>query len=83
MLFGETHGCAWVVVDEEDASDLLALSQELGCPARVAGSVGGDELCVADAHGTPVVQLPIERVRDAWEHGFSKAVGVPAPPPRP
>ncbi|MBN92451.1 MAG: phosphoribosylformylglycinamidine synthase II [Deltaproteobacteria bacterium] len=83
LLFGETHGCAWVVVDEEDASDLLALSQELGCPARVAGSVGGDELCVADAHGTPVVQLPIERVRDAWEHGFSKAVGVPAPPPRP
>ncbi len=82
-LFGETHGCAWVCVSAEQLPDLLALSQELGCMARHAGSAGGDRLVMTDAHKLTVVDLAVASLRQAWTSGFTDAVGLAAPPERP
>ena len=83
LLFGETHGCAWVAVATEDLADLLALAQELGCQSRHAGSIGGAELRISDAQQRGVVEMPVASARSAWEGGFTDALGLPPNPPRP
>ena len=81
-LFGETQGCAWVVVESAHLNDLLALAQELGCMARHCGAVGGDRIVVTDAHQRPAIDVSVADARAAWEGGFCAAVGLPQPPVR-
>ncbi len=83
LLFGETHGCAWVAVETEQLADLLAMAQELGCQARHAGRIGGDALRITDAQQQVVVNVPLPDAAAAWEGGFTAAVGLPPNPPRP
>jgi len=83
QLFGETHGCAWVVVEAAHVSDLLALSQELGCRARECGRIGGDRILITDAHQLPALDVSVADAKHAWEHGFCDAIGLPQPPDRP
>jgi phosphoribosylformylglycinamidine synthase len=82
LLFGESHGCAWVAVPAESLPELLSLAQELGCQARHAGRSGGDRLIVTDAHRIPCVDLAVADLREAWESGFCAAVGLAPAPPR-
>ncbi len=80
--FGETHGCAWVVVDEGRSDELIALGQELGCSVRRAGGVGGRAIVLRDATKAAALNLPIEDARRAWRDGFTEAVGLdPVPEP--
>ena len=81
-LFGETHGCAWVVVDSEMLAEFLALAQEWSCQARHAGSIGGETLCILDAHQCTVVDLPVSALRSAWVNGVHEATGLRPQPAR-
>ena len=82
FLFGETHGCAWVVVSSENLADLLALSQELGSMARHCGTVGGTDVRVTDAHQLPVIEVAVTEVSAAWRGGFAESVGLTPVPER-
>ena len=81
-LFGETQGCAWVVVEQEQLAEFLALAQELGCMARHAGEVGGDRIQITDAHRKLAIDLGLVDAKAAHGGGFAAAVGVPAVPDR-
>jgi len=81
-LFGETHGCAWVVVEEGQLALFLALAQELGCMARHCGAVGGSDLEVTDAHQKPILAMPVAEAAAAWQGGFAAAVGLSPVPTR-
>ena len=82
-LFGETHGCAWVVVPTAELPDLLALAQELGCMARHCGAARGDRIVITDAHKQAAVDLSVVDARASWSGGFCDAIGLPQPPARP
>jgi len=82
FLFGETHGCAWVCVSNDSVGALRKLAQTHGCSARVVGTVGGDSLLVTDEAGA-VLDVPVGRLRAAWEGGLVEAVGLSALPQRP
>jgi phosphoribosylformylglycinamidine synthase II len=76
FLFGETNGCAWVVVDADQLPLFLALAQELGCMARHCGRVGGPSLTVTDAHTIAMLDMPIGEAKAAWQGGFASSVGL-------
>ena len=76
FLFGETNGCAWVVVDADQLALFLALAQELGCMARHCGRVGGPSLTVTDAHTIAMLDMPIGEAKAAWQGGFASSVGL-------
>ena len=79
-LFGETRGCAWVVVEKDQLAEFLALAQELGCMARHAGEVGGERIQVTDAHQQLAVDVVLVDAQAAHGGGFASAVGVrPSP----
>jgi phosphoribosylformylglycinamidine synthase II len=82
FLFGETHGCAWVTVAAEEVGALASLAAAHGCAFTLAGTVGGDQLVVTDRHG-PVLDVPVDSLRRAWEGGLIEAVGLPPLPARP
>jgi len=81
-LFGETHGCVWVVVEEDQRAELLALCQQFQCRGTTMGSVGGDGLRILDAQGNTVVEENCEDLRAAWEGGFASSIGLTPCPPR-
>jgi phosphoribosylformylglycinamidine synthase len=82
-LFGETQGCAWVVVDSENNAEFLALCQELSCRAVAVGSVVGEGLLISDAQGFSVVDCSSERIAEAWQGGFTASIGLQPCPRRP
>ena len=82
FLFGETHGCAWVCVPPDSTDALRELAGKHGCSAKIVGTVGGDSLLVTDEAG-PVLDVPVARLRAAWEGGLVQAVGLPEIPQRP
>jgi phosphoribosylformylglycinamidine synthase len=82
FLFGETHGCAWVVVETDQLADFLALAQELGCMARHSGRVGGDRLRITDAHQIAVIDLSVAETSTSWKTGFTSSIGLTAVPER-
>jgi len=81
-LFGETHGCAWVVVEHEACAEFLSLCQELQCRAVAVGSVEGQGLVIRDAQGFEVVNETTEGIRDAWQGGFASSIGLQPCPRR-
>jgi len=81
-LFGETHGCAWVIVEEENCAEFLSLCQELQCRAVAVGRVGGKGLLITDAQGFEVVNETTDRLRDAWQGGFASSIGLQPCPRR-
>jgi len=54
------------------ASDLLALAAAAGVPAARIGASGGDRLVVPG-----VLDLPLRRLRDAYEGALPSALGEP------
>ncbi|MBJ94367.1 MAG: phosphoribosylformylglycinamidine synthase II [Rickettsiales bacterium] len=81
-LFGETHGCAWVAVEDERRAELLALCQEMQCRATALGSIGGEGLRILDAQGSVVLDRSAESLRKAFEGGFAESIGLSPCPPR-
>ena len=71
FLFGETHGCAWVTVASEDTDALLALAGEHDCAAKLAGTVGGDDLVITDSAGA-VLEVSVSELRNAWQGGADR-----------
>ncbi|MCO4774110.1 MAG: phosphoribosylformylglycinamidine synthase II, partial [Deltaproteobacteria bacterium] len=82
LLFGETHGCAFVTAEEDQVVALLALAAEHGCPAHRVGTVGGDSLVVTD-EACAILDVPVADLRAAWEGGLVDAVGLDPLSPRP
>jgi len=81
-LFGETQGCAWVIVDSDTSAEFLALCQELACRAVAVGAIGGEALVITDAQGFSLVDANRERLAEAWEGGFTTSIGLPPCPRR-
>jgi phosphoribosylformylglycinamidine synthase len=81
-LFGETHGCVWVVVDADSCAELLALCQHLRCRATVMGAISGEGLRILDAQGNAVVDESCNELCAAWEDGFTSSIGLSPCPPR-
>ncbi len=82
LLFGETHGCAFVTCSEDDVASLLAIAEGHGCPAKRVGAVGGDALVVTDEDGA-LLDVPVSSLRGAWTEGLVSAVGLAELPQRP
>jgi len=69
-LASESASRALVAAAPEAGGDLLALASEAGVPAFRAGGTGGDRLVVPD-----VLDLPLARLRDAYEGALPRALG--------
>ena len=82
LLFGETHGCAFVTCSEDDVASLLAIAEGHGCPGKRVGVVGGDSLVITDEDGA-VLDVPVSELRGAWTGGLVRAVGLTELPKRP
>jgi phosphoribosylformylglycinamidine synthase len=91
-LFGEAPSRAVVTAARRDAPRLEALSSEHGVPLRWLGETGGDRLVIrlagegatgaAEERGASVadaVDEPLGALRDAWERGFARALGLDGP----
>jgi phosphoribosylformylglycinamidine synthase subunit PurL len=69
-LASESASRVLVAAAPEAGGDLLALASEAGVPAFRAGGTGGDRLVVPG-----VLDLPLSRLRDAYEGALPRALG--------
>ena len=72
-LASESASRALLAAAPEAAEELAALAAEAGVPAIRLGSTGGDRLVVPG-----VLDLPLSRLRDAYEGALPHALGEPA-----
>ncbi|MBM4434284.1 MAG: phosphoribosylformylglycinamidine synthase subunit PurL [Chloroflexi bacterium] len=70
VLFGEGPSGIVLVAAADGADAVRALAAEHGVPVWTLGAVGGDLLEVA-----PVLGLPVDALRDAYENGLARALG--------
>jgi phosphoribosylformylglycinamidine synthase len=91
-LFGESPSRAVVAAGPGSAPALVALAAEHGVALAELGTVGGDRLVIelggagatgaAEARGAGVadaVELDLADLRQAWEHGLPRALGLDGP----
>jgi phosphoribosylformylglycinamidine synthase len=69
-LVSESASRALVAVAPEVSGELEALAGGAGVPATRLGTTGGDRLAVAG-----VLDLPVSRLRDAYESALPRALG--------
>jgi phosphoribosylformylglycinamidine synthase subunit PurL len=74
-LFGEGPSVIVLSVDPSGVDEVLAIAAKQGAPALVIGEVGGDRLFIEGAIDVGVIELA-----DAFEHGFTRALGIETPP---
>ncbi|HZA84636.1 MAG TPA: phosphoribosylformylglycinamidine synthase subunit PurL [Actinomycetes bacterium] len=72
-LVSESASRALVAVASDAAAELAALAGEAGVPATRLGVTGGDRLVVPG-----VLDLPLARLRDAYEGALPRALGETA-----
>ena len=72
-LAGESPSRALLAAAPEAADELAALAGGAGVPAARVGATGGDRLVVPG-----VLDLPLGRLRDAYEGALPRALGEPA-----
>ena len=72
-LFGEGPSRVVVSVKAEAARHFEQLMSEFRVPWRWVGTVGGERLVVR-AGGTRLVDLPVDRIANAWRGGFERYV---------
>jgi phosphoribosylformylglycinamidine synthase II len=72
-LAGESPSRALLAAAPEAAEELAALAGGAGVPAARIGATGGDRLVVSG-----VLDLPLGRLRDAYEGALPRALGEPA-----
>ena len=72
-LAGESPSRALLAAAPETAEELVALAGGAGVPAARVGATGGDRLVVPG-----VLDLPLGRLRDAYEGALPRALGEPA-----
>jgi len=72
-LAGESPSRALLAAAPETAEELVALAGGAGVPAARVGATGGDRLVVPG-----VLDLPLVRLRDAYEGALPRALGEPA-----
>jgi len=69
LLFGEDATRVIVSAAPGERAEIDAMARSAGVPLTWLGEVGGDRLTLAG-----LVDVPIERVADAWAHGFERAI---------
>jgi len=69
-LFGEGPSGIVLVTDPAGAAAFRTLADEHDVPTWTLGQVGGDLLEIA-----PVLGMPVDALRDAYEHGLPRALG--------
>jgi phosphoribosylformylglycinamidine synthase len=72
-LAGESPSRALLAAAPEAAEELAGLAGGAGVPAARVGATGGDRLVVPG-----VLDLPLGRLRDAYEGALPRALGEPA-----
>ena len=65
ILFSETQGRAVVSLKDHNLAELKELSDNLGLPIEVIGSVGGTKLIIGD-----LIDIPVAKAYNAWAQGF-------------
>jgi len=66
LLFSESQSRIVVSLAEKDVAQLQEIAARHNVPAQVIGSVGGTRLVIQ-----PLVQLPVEELRNIWATGLS------------
>jgi phosphoribosylformylglycinamidine synthase subunit PurL len=72
-LASESASRVLLAAAPEAAEELAALAAEAGIPATRLGTTGGDHLVVPG-----LLDLPLSRLRDAYERALPRALGEPA-----
>ena len=70
-LFGEGPSRVVVEVEPARAAEFEALMRESAISWRWVGETGGARLRV-DVGGTTLVDVPLERIEQAWRNGFER-----------
>ncbi len=95
-LFGESPSRLVVEVTPRHVPALVLLARQHGLPAEVLGTTGGPRLVIelagegatgaAEERGSRIadaLEVPVEDLRHAWEHGLPRALGWEATAPDP
>jgi phosphoribosylformylglycinamidine synthase II len=77
VLFGEAQGRVVVSCAPERLDDVLRLAADHDVPARSIGAVGAPGGALRIRVRGAAVELPGERVRDAWLQGLSRLMDAP------
>lgn len=78
-LFGEGPSRAVVSLPQNNLRRLQELAAACGVPLRRIGTVGGDRIRLEVRKGArreTLMDLPLDRLADAWEHGIERAMGL-------
>ena len=70
LLFGESQSRVLVSLSTGKADVLLEMAAVENVPARVIGKTGGSELHVV-VDGEQVINLPVEKLKDAWREAIA------------
>jgi phosphoribosylformylglycinamidine synthase II len=70
-LFGEAPSRVLVTAEPGRRSDILGLAKEMGVPASVVGTVGGNALRFTRG-GTSLVDVAVREARTAWTDGIPR-----------
>ena len=70
-LFGESAGRVVVSVQTAHRPALLALAAELGVPAKIIGTTGGEQITISIG-GRPVIDCKVGEAEQVWSTGLSR-----------
>jgi phosphoribosylformylglycinamidine synthase II len=73
-LFSESQSRILLSVAKENAEAVLALATELGVPAKVIGTTGGDRL-VVNVNGGEAINAPLSDLKAAWKDAIPCLIG--------
>jgi phosphoribosylformylglycinamidine synthase len=78
LLFGEGLARFVITYPEKNGPNVVGHLRDMGVPFTVLGQVGGSELGVKSPNRRQAVRLPIAVLKDAWQGGFVRAIGLEA-----
>jgi phosphoribosylformylglycinamidine synthase subunit PurL len=76
QLFGEDTSRILLACPPDRVDAVLAIAAECGAPAFVLGESGGDRIVIRGAEGETLVDVGVEDVRDGYENGLTRALGL-------
>ncbi len=82
LLFGEAQGR--VIVSTTHPTELVAMAQRMGVPARAIGRVGAQAGTFRIRHSTGVIEAPVADIAAAYHDAIPRimtqiATAIPAP----
>ncbi len=73
-LFGEGQSRAVVSVEPVNLDRLRQIATDHGVPLQQLGIARGERFVIGADHDLPLLDLPLEELADAWQHGLERAI---------